>query len=107
MARALRKSMTPEEKHLWYQYLHNYQPRFLRQKVIGPYIVDFYCSKAKLVIELDGSQHYSEDAIKYDENRSAYLAQWDLLVIRIPNNAVRENFDGVCDYIDQIVNSRI
>ena len=57
-ARALRKNMTKEEKHLWYDFLKTYPVRFLRQKVIDNYIVDFYCHSARLIIELDGSQHY-------------------------------------------------
>ena len=62
-ARVLRKDMTPEERHLWYDFLRLYPVRFLRQKVIDAYIVDFYCSRARLVIELDGSQHYEEKGL--------------------------------------------
>lgn len=75
-------------------------------KVIGPYIVDFYCSKAKLVVELDGSQHYESENVKNDTIRTKFLEGFGLQVIRIPNNAVRENFPGVCDYIDQKVKER-
>ncbi len=99
-ARKLRKEMTKEERHLWYDYLRDYPVRFLRQKVIGNYIVDFYCAKAELVVELDGSQHYDPAEIRKDEVRTAILQDLGLKVIRIPNNAVMENFRGVCEYID-------
>ncbi len=106
-AKNLRKNMTKEEKHLWYDFLKTYSPRFNRQKIIGKYIVDFYCAKAKLVIELDGSQHFEEEAILYDNERSDFLKQYGLIVLRIPNNEINSNFYGVCEYIDSIVNDRI
>ncbi len=99
-ARELRKNMTKEERHLWYDYLRNYPVRFYRQKVLGKYIVDFYCDKAKLAIELDGSQHYEEAGLTYDRRRTEYLSTFGITVVRIPNNAVNENFSGVCEYID-------
>ena len=77
-----------------------YPIRFLRQKVIGKYIVDFYCAKAGLVVELDGSQHYEEVNRAEDETRTAYLETYGLRVIRIPNSEVNRNFQGVCEYID-------
>ena len=100
LAKNLRKSMTKEERHLWYDFLRFYHPRFLRQKVLGKYIVDFYCPEAKLVIELDGSQHYTPAGAEKDIQRTTYLAQYDINVIRIPNNDVMGNFCGVCEYID-------
>ena len=102
-ARMLRKNMTKEEKHLWYDYLRTYPVRFLRQKVLGKYIVDFYCAEAKLVIELDGSQHYEEKGIEYDAERTAYLEKYGLRVIRIENIEINKNFDGICEYIDRLV----
>ena len=99
-ARNLRKNMTKEERHLWYDFLRAYPVKFLRQKVIGNYIVDFYCAEAKLVIELDGSQHYEEASVKHDAERSAYLEQYGIRVLRIPNNEVNKNFSGTCEYID-------
>ena len=99
-AKSLRKNMTKEERHLWYDYLRTYDIRFLRQKVLGRYIVDFYCPEAKLVIELDGSQHYEPMGIVRDTERTQYLQQYDITVIRIPNNDVMRNFRGVCEYID-------
>jgi len=106
-AKSLRKNMTKEERHLWYDFLRNYPVRFLRQKVIDNYIVDFYCHCARLIIELDGSQHYEEKGMLYDSIRTQRLETHDLLVVRIPNNAVNENFRGVCEYIDNMIQSSI
>lgn len=99
-ARALRKNMTKEERHLWYDFLSTYSLKFVRQKVLGKYIADFYCPEKKAVIELDGSQHYEDAGMKNDAYRTEYLEQFGIHVIRIPNNAVNENFKGVCEYID-------
>ena len=107
LAKYLRNSPTKEERRLWYDFLRTYEVRFLRQKVVGRYVVDFYCARAKLVLELDGSQHYEEDAQKHDEERTAYLEQYGLRVLRIPNNAVNQNFRGVCEYIDEQVKNAI
>ena len=103
LARTLRKNMTKEERHLWYDFLRDYPVKFLRQKPIGKYIVDFYCAKAKLVIELDGSQHYKKINIEKDTERTEFLERFGLLVVRVPNNQVSLNFRGVCEYIDNIV----
>ena len=102
-AKMLRKNMTKEERHLWYDFLRGYPVRFLRQKVLGRYIADFYCAEAHLVIELDGSQHYEQINVEKDTERTAYLEQFGLKVIRIPNNQVNQNFRGVCEYIDHWV----
>ena len=75
-AKNLRRNMTKEERRLWYNFLSNYSEKFVRQKIIGNYIVDFYCAKAKLVIELDGSQHYEDANMEYDEVRSKYFAEY-------------------------------
>lgn len=96
----LRKNMTPEERHLWYDFLKTYPIRFNRQKIIGKYIVDFYSAKAKLIIELDGSQHYEDSGIKRDTERTNFLEQY---IIRIPNNEIKQNFRGVCEHIDLCV----
>ncbi len=103
LAKSLRKNMTKEEKHLWYDYLRKYPIRFVRQKVIGKYIVDFYCAKAKLVIELDGSQHYKDEEIKNDTLRTEFLNQYGLKVIRISNLDINKNFEGVCMFIESEV----
>ncbi len=99
-AKALRRKMTAEERHLWYDFLRTYPVRFLRQKVLGSYIVDFYCAQAKLVIELDGSQHYQTWSVEYDTARTAFLSGYGLRVLRIPNNEIHRNFQGVCEWID-------
>ncbi len=95
--------MTKEERHLWYDFLKNYNVRFLRQKVINNYIVDFYCAKAKLVIELDGSQHFEEKTLLKDKIRTEKIEKYNLNVLRIPNNEINENFYGVCEFIDNYV----
>ena len=102
-AKMLRKNMTREEKHLWYDFLRTYAVRFSRQKVLGKYIADFYCAEAKLVIELDGSQHFTEDGKQYDAERTRFLEGYGLKVVRIPNGEVGRNFRGVCEYIDGLV----
>ena len=105
-ARELRKNMTDAEKKLWYQFLCDVRPRFRRQEIIGSYIADFYCSKAKLVIELDGSQHFEQYKIEYDAARTSYFESLGITVIRIANNELFLNFEGVCDGILLAVNNR-
>ena len=102
-AKQLRKEMTKEERHLWYDFLRTYSVRFSRQKVLGKHIADFYSAEAKLVMELDGSQHYEELNVEKDTDRTAFLESYGLAVIRIPNNEVMCNFRGVCEYIDAAV----
>jgi len=102
-AKKLRNEMTKEERKLWYDFLKDYPVRFMRQRIIGRFIVDFYCAKAKLVIELDGSQHYEKDGLARDAERTAFLEGLGLRVLRIPNNAVNDNFNHVCEYIDAAV----
>ena len=106
LAQNLRKNMTKEERRLWYDFLRDYPIKFSRQKVLGKYIVDFYSAKAKIVIELDGSQHYDNEGIEKDRERTAYLEEYGLKILRIPNNQVNENFRGVCEYIENEVNNR-
>ena len=106
-AQELRKNMTPEERSLWYQYLRNYPIQWNRQKVFGAYIVDFYCKQAKLVVELDGTQHYEPDCVKHDLARTQYLNSLGLHVLRFTNLDVKNNLSGVCQCIDDVVNRRI
>ncbi len=103
LAKQLRREMTKEERHLWYDFLRTYPVRFSRQKVLGRYIADFYSAQAKLVIELDGTQHYEGSGERRDAERTAFLEGYGLRVIRIPNNEVARNFSGVCEYIDMAV----
>ena len=98
-ARSLRKNMTRQEKHLWYDFLKTYPVQFRRQKQFGDYIVDFYCAKARLVIELDGSGHYEEAQELYDRKRTAYLQRMGLKEIRYTNLQIARQFKEVCEDI--------
>ena len=100
-AKFLRNNMTKEEKHLWYDFLQKCPTRFLRQKVLGKYIADFYSAKAKLVIELDGSQHFKKENREYDEKRTKFLEEYGLKIIRIPNGEINNNFEGICRYLNE------
>ena len=105
-AQHLRKNMTKEEARLWYQYLCRTERRFRRQVVLGNYIVDFYCHAAKLVVELDGSQHCSPEKVEYDRKRTAYLESLGLKVIRFSNLDVMGRFRDVCGTIHELVEVR-
>ena len=96
-AKTLRKTMTKEERRLWYECLKQLPVTVNRQKVIGRYIVDFYCAAAKVVIELDGSQHFDEAAMAADRERDAYLRSLGLTVLRYTNLEVNRNFKEVCE----------
>lgn len=105
-AQNLRKQMTKEETHLWYQYLCRTKYRFRRQYVIGNYIVDFYCHQAKLVVELDGSQHCTPVEMEHDKKRTAFLESQGLQVIRFSNLDVMRRFCDVCEAINQAMEAR-
>ena len=105
-AQTLRKNMTKEEARLWYQFLCRYPDRFRRQYVIGNYIADFYCHKARLIIELDGSQHYEPNQQDKDKCRTAYFESLNLKVIRFSNLDVLGRFQEVCEVIDMEVKNR-
>lgn len=106
-AKELRKNATKEENHLWYDFLRHYPIRFQRQKTIGGFIVDFYCHAAKLVIELDGSQHYTQQGLAYDQERTAILQQYEIQVLRFSNRDINTQFREVCDAIHQEVEKRL
>ena len=106
-AAALRKSMTKEEAHLWYQFLCRYPYRFRRQYIIGNFITDFYCHQAKLVVELDGSQHCDPETLAYDRKRTEYLRAQGLEVLRFSNLDVMRQFQRVCEEIDRTVTRRM
>ena len=106
-AQNLRKNMTKEERHLWYDFLKTYPMPFHRQYIIGQYIVDFYCHQARLVLELDGSQHCEPEEMEYDRRRSIFLKEKGLLVLRISNLYVIRNFRGVCEMIHIAVQDRL
>lgn len=98
-AKQMRKEMTRAEKKLWFDFLKDGKHKFLRQRVIDNYIVDFYCSELSLVIELDGDSHYEDGAQEYDAERTEVLEWYELKVIRFTNEEVYNNFEGVCEYI--------
>ena len=106
-ARELRKNATPQENHLWYDFLSKYKTKFRRQRPIGSFIADFYCEEAKIVIEIDGSQHYTDEGKEYDNRRSAFFENYGIKVLRFANNEVNENFEGVCIVIDKEVKERL
>ncbi len=103
LAKNLRKNATPQENHLWYDFLSKYEVRFQRQKAIDNFIADFYCHNAKLIIEIDGSQHYTENGQQKDEFRTEILEGYDLKVIRFTNHQIKTKFREVCEYIDAVV----
>ena len=105
-AQALRKNQTREEGLLWYCFLSRYPLRFRRQYIIGNFIADFYCHKAGLVIELDGSQHYDPQKMEYDRKRTEYLEAQGLKVLRFTNSDIQQRFRGVCEAIDIAVKER-
>lgn len=98
--------MTPQEKKLWYGFLRSYELPFVAQKVVGNYILDFYCRKVRLCVELDGGQHCETRAVRYDECRSLFLSIREIDVLRFSNREVNEEFEGVCETIHQTVESR-
>ena len=106
-AQELRKNMTKEERRLWYEYLCSYPYRFRRQVTCGRFILDFYCAAARLAVELDGSQHYTQQGQIYDLERTAFLEEQGILVLRFSNTDVLQNLQGVCQTIDIAVSQRI
>lgn len=106
-ARHLRREMTPHERKLWYLFLRKYPVKIFKQRIIGHYIVDFYCAPAKLVIEIDGSQHYEDDNRAKDSERSAFLESLGLKVLRFSNRDIDYHFQSVCEQIDFVIRERI
>ena len=107
LAKNLRKNATSHENQLWYKYLRTYPLTFNRQMIIMNYIADFYCAKARLVIELDGSQHYDDENIARDAKREEVLRELNIEILRFSNLDIDQNFEGVCEHIDQTVLKRI
>lgn len=87
-------------------FLRTYPVRFQRQKAIGNYIVDFYCHKARLVIEIDGSQHFDKQGIEHDKVRTEFLESYGLSVMRFSNADIDRRFNYVCESIDFTVKER-
>ena len=106
-ARRLRREMTPHERKLWYLFLRKYPVKIYKQRIIGRFIVDFYCASAKLIIEVDGSQHYEPQAMSYDAERSAFLSALGLEVLRFSNPDIDRDFRGVCEQIDVTIQNRL
>ncbi len=106
-AQELRKDMTRQEGLLWHIFLKKQYPKFYRQRPIGKFIADFYCSKAKLVIEIDGGQHFSEEGFAYDAERTIFLNRLGLEVMRFSNLEIENNFKGVCNAIARRIKEKI
>jgi len=106
-AKELHKEATKQENRLWYDFLRGYPVRFQRQKTIDSFIADFYCHAARLVIEVDGSQHYDEQGLAYDKERSAIFAEYGVKVIRFSNMEIEKNFQEVCNAIERETKKRM
>ena len=105
-ARRLRREMTPHERKLWYLFLRQYPVKIYKQRIIDKFIVDFYCASAKLVIEIDGSQHFELSGMVSDAERTAILESYGLKVVRYSNREIDRDFTSVCEHIDQIIRQR-
>ena len=106
-ARELRKQMTRHERHLWFDFLRNYPVKIYRQRAVSGYVADFYCASAKLVIEIDGSQHFTPEGMAYDKARSFVFENFGIMVIRYTNLQIDQEFVNVCEEIDRVIKSRI
>jgi very-short-patch-repair endonuclease len=104
-AQGLRRDPTPAEKKLWYEFLCLQQEKFTRQKPLGPYIADFYCAAARLVIELDGDSHFTSKGQASDQHRAQILATLGMRIIRFTNLEVAENFEAVCEQVSKALRS--
>lgn len=106
-SRMLRKNMTPQERKLWYDFLRGYPVQWYRQRAIDRFVVDFYCAKPRLAVELDGAHHYTEQGLEYDAQRSIILEQHGVQVLRFENYEVSQNFEKICKAIDRAVKARM
>jgi len=106
-AKQLRREMTPQERKLWYLFLRDYPAKIYKQYIISGFIADFYCHSAKLVIEIDGNQHNTDDGKAYDEGRSNIFKKYGISVMRIPNGDVDNHFKSVCEKISKQINDII
>ena len=107
IAKSLRRNMTRQEKHLWYDYLQHYPIKIYKQRIIDNFVVDFYCHKARLAIEIDGSEHYSIEGKTYDEARTGVIEKYGVIVLRFSNLDIDDKFEGVCYVIDKTIKERI
>ena len=106
-ARQQRREMTPHERKLWYLFLRKYPVKIYKQRIIGRFIVDFYCASARLVIEVDGSQHYESRGMAYDSMRSQFLTGLGLQGLRFSNRDIGREFRSVCEQIDTTIQNRL
>ena len=106
-ARRLCREMTPHERKPWYLFLRKYPVKIYKQRIFGRFIVDFYCASAKVVIEVDGSQHYEPQGMAYDAEHSAFLSALNLEVLRFSNRDIDRDFRGVCEQIDIAIQNRL
>ena len=107
IARILRRNMTRQEKHLWYDFLRYYPVKIYKQRIIDNFIADFYCHSARLIIELDGSQHYTNQGKAHDAARTEVLERYGIFVLRFSNKDVDDHFEDVCRMIDKVINERM
>ena len=103
----MRRNMTRHEKHLWYDFLRYYPVKIYKQRIIDNFIADFYCHSARLIIEIDGLQHYTNQGKAHDKARIEILERYGIHILRFSNKDIEENFDGVCRMIDRVINERI
>ena len=107
IAKILRRNMTQQEKHLWYDFLRYYPVKIYKQRIIDNFIADFYCHSAHLIIELDGSQHYTNQGKAHDAARTEVLEKYGIFVLRFSNKDVDDHFEDVCRRIDRVINERM
>ena len=105
-AKKLRKNMTKQERKLWYDFLRYHERKFYKQKIIGNYIADFYCPIARLIIEVDGGQHYEPEHMEYDNIRSEYFFSQNIEVIQFNNVEIMVEFTAVCTVINRVIATR-
>ena len=105
-AKELRRELTPQERHLWYDFLQHYPVKVYKQRIIDSFIADFYCASARLVIEVDGSQHFTPDGLRRDVARTEIIERYDLLVVRYTNHEIDAQFDAVCNHIMHLIETR-
>lgn len=106
-AKDLRKNMTDQERHLWYDYLKSYPVKFYKQRIVDSFIADFYCHKARLVIEIDGARHYCDNGKIYDRERTKIMEHYGIAVIRFSNSEIDEDFEFVCSKINCTIKARL
>ncbi len=105
-AKELRRELTPQERHLWYDFLRHYPVKVYKQRIIDSFIADFYCASARLVIEVDGSQHFTPEGLLRDAARTEIIERYNLLVVRYTNHEIDTQFEAVCNQIMHLIETR-